>query len=99
MAAVVTYEYQLLNVIEAGVWILIGIVCLLSALRIGWSRRQRWIAAGVFVLFGISDLVETLTGTWWRPWWLLVWKIGCIALILLLTVTGIRRKRQETTDS
>lgn len=91
----ITYEYQVLNVIEACVWMSMAIACLLPWLRISWSPRQRWMAAGTFLLFGISDLVETQTGAWWRPWWLLVWKAGCIALILLLIVAAVRRKQQE----
>lgn len=95
MPAVITAEYQLLNAIEAGLWIAVAIICLLPQFKVGWSRRQRWMASGTFVLFAISDLVETQTGAWWRPWGLLVWKAGCIAIILLLIVAAIRLKQQE----
>lgn len=98
LPAVISAEYQLLNYVEAGVWGVVAIVCLLPQLRVGWSRPQRWLAAITLVLFGISDLVEAQTGAWWQPWWLLVWKAACIALMLALIVVTIRRKHQETPD-
>jgi len=51
------------------------------------DRIRTWpLLAGavVFVLFGISDLVETQTGAWWKPWWLLVWKVLCVHAMLTL---------------
>lgn len=42
------------------------------------NRRLCWLAAAVLMAFGASDLVETQTGAWWRPWWLLLWKAACV---------------------
>ena len=73
------------NQLEAGVWFLVALVCLVKALRSG--SKTAWlgiVAAAAFLLFGISDLVEIQTGAWWRPWWLLAWKAGCVLTFVLL---------------
>src|SRR5690606_22238090 len=59
MLSVVTREYQIANIVEAAVWVAVGILCLLPTLKVRWTRSQRWLAAVTFVLFGISDLAET----------------------------------------
>lgn len=70
--------FVLLNQIEACLWCAMAV-----AIAISLTRRRRWNgtrAVGVLVLlaFGISDLVETTTGAWWRPWWLFAWKTICV---------------------
>lgn len=87
--------FQTANLIEAALWIAIGAAFAARAL----VRRDRWrwncaAAAVAFVLFGLSDVVETSTGAWWRPWWLLVWKGGCIIAFVWLYVKW--RKRTST---
>jgi hypothetical protein len=68
------------NLIEAGFWVLFG-----TTIAIGASSRRRpmkhlgGMVGLISLLFGISDLVESRTGAWWRPWWLLVWKGLCVA--------------------
>ncbi len=66
------------NVIEAGLWVVVAIIVLAK-----WKHKT---AAIVLVAFGISDLVETQTGAWWKPWWLLAWKALCV--IALLVIVG-----------
>lgn len=67
------------NLIEAGVWFLVALVWFYEGAT---SRAAlRWVTvvlALTFVLFGLSDLVESETGAWWRPWWLLAWKGACV---------------------
>lgn len=73
------------NVFEVVLW---------TALGCEFSRRSVWIersyrgrcllAALAFFLFAGSDAVEILTGAWWRPWWLLMWKAACVLVLLLL---------------
>jgi len=67
------------NLIEAGVWLLVALVWLYKAVT---SRAAlRWVTlvlALTFVLFGLSDLIESETGAWWRPWWLLALKGVCV---------------------
>jgi hypothetical protein len=72
------------NLIEAGVWFVLALVLFAYAFR--QKRRVRptlWLLAMTIVVFGGSDLVETRTGAWWKPWWLFVWKALCVITLLL----------------
>ena len=90
------------NQAEAAVWWLIAAV-------FGWyawsqqgvRRRQCLQSLVVFFLFGLSDLVETTTGAWWRPWWLLVWKVACVlAMVYLLwTIQPAEKKTANDDDA
>jgi len=55
------------------------------------------IAAVALFFFGVSDVIETRTGAWWRPWWLLVWKGGCLAVFLALPL-NLRKARREASS-
>jgi len=55
-------------------------------------RRDAVAAAVAFVAFGGSDVVESFTGAWWRPWWLFAWKAACVLGLLVLLAR--RRRRQ-----
>lgn len=73
------------NQLEASVWFLVALVCLFKAPRD--NSNVAWlgiVAAAAFVLFGVSDIVEIQTGAWWRPWWLLAWKAGCVLTFVWL---------------
>jgi hypothetical protein len=54
------------NLTEAALWIALAVAVLFRAKS--WPGRA---LAAALVLFGISDLVETRTGAWYEPWWLL----------------------------
>lgn len=76
---IVTY----FNYAEAALWAVIA--CVLLVKRRGSEvpiARLQLLAAVAFFFFGISDLVETQTGAWWKPWWLLVWKVACVVALL-----------------
>jgi len=45
-------------------------------------RRTLLLLSGAFLAFSVSDLIESHTGAWWRPIWLLVLKAACIAVFL-----------------
>lgn len=66
------------NYAEAGLWSLIGVSFLAVALRRRTGRLLLLSAAAAFIAFGLSYVVETRTGAWWRPWWLLAWKGLCV---------------------
>lgn len=72
------------NYIEAAFWIIIGLAFLLAATRPTPRQNLCFPASVAFITFGLSDIVETRTGAWWRPWWLLIWKAACIAALLAL---------------
>jgi hypothetical protein len=84
------------NYIEASLWACIGLVFLVQSLRTpGPKRRPSLIAGLTFLVFGASDIVETTTGAWWRPWWLFMWKSVCVAIFLLLLAYYFRPKSQD----
>ena len=88
------------NQAEAAVWWLIAAVFAWFA----WSHKgpRRWQclqAMVVFFLFGWSDLVEIQTGAWWRPWWLLAWKLACLAAMGYLLVTTKSISKEDASES
>jgi hypothetical protein len=86
--------FVLSNRIEAAFWGAIAVTMVVAAVRkTGTVRMDCAIAAVTFAIFGLSDLVETRTGAWWRPWWLLVWKGVCVLIFLALFVRYARRRR------
>lgn len=81
------------NYIEAALWACIGLGFLVHALRtVGHKRRASLLAGATFIVFGASDIVETTTGAWWRPWWLFVWKAVCVVIFLLLLIDYFRQR-------
>lgn len=85
--------FALSNYIEAGFWIVIGLICAGCAFRrTGTIQRRCWQAAFTFAAFGCSDAVEADTGAWWGPWWLLVWKGLCVVVLLALLIDYWRRR-------
>ena len=68
---------------EAAFWGIVG-VCLFwrSRSQPAVSRAAGSVASVTFLAFGVSDLVETRTGTWYDPWWLFAWKAACVLILL-----------------
>jgi hypothetical protein len=94
MLGVITRAFRISNYIEAVLWTSIGITFAIAALRqSGIARRQCWLAAVTFVLFGISDLVESTTGAWYRPLWLLIWKGLCLLVFAWLLIKYLRQRK------
>ena len=68
------------NFVEALFWIAVSAGFLRRAvLRKVDGRGAFFVAAALFLFFGLSDFVEAGTGAWWRPWWLFAWKAACLA--------------------
>lgn len=76
------------NYVEACFWIVLGIVTWIKQ-----PRRAGALLAVALLAFGISDLVETRTGAWYRPWWLLAWKTAFVAAILASGIILWKKKR------
>jgi hypothetical protein len=86
------FEYA--NYGEAALWGLVGLTFAVYAVRrAGATRRRCTLAALMFLLFGLSDVVEVRSGAWWRPWWLLVWKSLCVLIMLVLLTERLIKRR------
>lgn len=64
------------NLLEAAWWSAMAVLC-------GVKSRGRWKAVGqvatiFFLLFAVSDVIESRTGAWWNPPWLAILKGFCI---------------------
>jgi len=69
------------NLVEAAFWMLVTVVILVKAIRaVVPLRRIFFILSAAFFVFSISDIIESQTGAWWKPLWLLLMKTGCIAV-------------------
>ncbi len=69
---------RIFNLCEAGLWSAIAVGLGIRATRTrGPLRRILVLLAVTFFIFGISDVIEMLTGAWWQPWWLAALKIAC----------------------
>lgn len=85
-----------INSMEVVWWIGCGIVVLTQSLRTRSPLRNNGIVAAItLILFGLSDVVELQTGAWWRPWWLLVWKGICIAVLVTLGIGYAQWRRRQ----
>jgi hypothetical protein len=79
------------NQTEALLWLLFAVGFAWYALRQSGARRRRCVVTCIaFFFFAVSDLVEIRTGAWWRPWWLLVWKLACVATMFWLLIQEFR---------
>ncbi|MBN1437074.1 MAG: hypothetical protein JW936_08355 [Sedimentisphaerales bacterium] len=73
------------NCIEIFLWLGFSVVFWIPAFKRGEKHRWFCVAGGsAFVFASASELVEAFTGVWWRPWWLLVWKVSFVAVFVLL---------------
>lgn len=89
---------RIFNEIEAGVWLTIAIGFLVYSLRVtGEKRRTGIICFVAFFIFGISDIIESKTGAWWRPLWLLAMKVPCVITFIYCYLKY--RRAQRTTES
>lgn len=72
------------NLVEAALWAVISVtIAVRAVLERGAVRRIFVILAVAFAIFGVSDIIEARTGAWWRPWWLLAWKAGCVLVFVV----------------
>jgi hypothetical protein len=87
--------HQLGNRIEAVLWFGFAVVFGCKAVKAWNSSAARCtlltVLAMAFAVFGLSDLIESGTGAWWRPWWLLAMKAGCIVVFVVCTWVLVRR--------
>ena len=88
------------NAFEVVLWFLIGMECLRRGISGEARRTPAFVASIAFVLFALSDAVEIMTGAWWEPWWLFVWKAVCVVTLLaLLLESRLTMKRRAASDA
>ncbi|MEM7013616.1 MAG: hypothetical protein AAF585_19260 [Verrucomicrobiota bacterium] len=87
------------NYIEAGFWAAMGCLILAPAFQkqLPYLRWNLPLAATLFA-FGVTDLVEIKTGSWYSPWSLATGKIGCGILILSFFVWLISARRLQAKE-
>ena len=77
------------NYVEAGLWTVFAIIAAVKR-----NGAASWMLAAALLLFGVSDVVETRTGAWYEPWWLLAWKASCVLGILIFGGLVLRKRRR-----
>ncbi|MBK8267973.1 MAG: hypothetical protein IPK83_06550 [Planctomycetes bacterium] len=90
--------HEIGNQVEAVLWILIGMIFLVQCFMRKPAGRVNVVGLAIaFILFGISDIVETKTGKWWDPWWLLAWKGGCVLYFLIQFIRYRKDRASKST--
>ncbi len=81
------------NVIEAGIWFIIGTRFLLYALRKTTNLKKPFLIFSITLFFfGLSDIIETQTGAWYKPWELFLLKAICVILIAGCIIAFLRHR-------
>ncbi len=85
---------------EAVLWLLIAAIFGAFALRERFRQipipLYHSLSVVAFTLFGVSDVIESFTGAWWTPWWLLVLKVACvITFVWCFNAYRIVKKRKS----
>jgi hypothetical protein len=69
------------NLLEAALWMVFAVIFFTLAIRLSQRKRRLSIVLALaFAAFAVSDVIESQTGAWWRPLWLLALKGGCIVV-------------------
>ena len=88
---------RLFNQIEAGVWLIIAIGFFFYCVKAKEEKRKIGIICCIaFFIFGISDIIESLTGAWWRPLWLLAIKTSCVFTFIYCYLKYRRIQKTKT---
>jgi hypothetical protein len=79
------------NLIEAGVWIVVGIGMGVLSTRL--EKPYKNIVAVVAIasaVIGMGDIVEAFTGSMWQAWWLILWNGGAMGALSFSLVWFVR---------
>ena len=74
--------FEVFNFVESVFWMGLGVGLVVYDFKKSKGGVVLKVLGGVFVLFGVSDIVEVYSGAWWRPWRLLAWKVCCVFAIV-----------------
>lgn len=90
--------HAIFNYCEAVFWVIVSLVVLIGAAKSSRHvKKIAYVAVPTLFLFGLSDIVEVYTRAWWRPFWLLLWKGICIAILVIGVFLYWRQKVQAGT--
>ncbi len=82
-------DIQTFNYIEAALWFSISafifLICIVRSMA-PKKKTNAALAASAFFAFGVSDLIEARTGTWWNPPALLALNIVCVAVLIICLI-------------
>lgn len=87
------------NLAEAALWGVLAAFAGMSAVRSdGRQRRIATVLALALLAFGVSDVIESRTGAWWRPPALLMLKGACLAVFSGVASVYRRERRRSAND-
>lgn len=87
---------SLFNAVEAGWWLLCaGLVATRGQQILGLTLRLRVTLCLLLAAFAMTDLVEALTGAWWRPRELMWANITCVISILTIGAVVLKNRRSH----
>ena len=70
------------NVVEAVIWFALAARFLFFAVKRKSPLKKAFLVFAITLfVFGISDIIETQTGAWYKPWGLFMLKAVCVVLI------------------
>lgn len=86
--------HRIFNLVEAGFWFLLA-VFLLSRGRVSPPRYKPLILIGglACAAFAGTDIIESESGAWYEPRWLLVYNAICLAVMLVCVVRYVILRR------
>jgi hypothetical protein len=91
--------FQYMNYGEAALWAVMGVGLLVHGVRNARARRLCVLGGMTLIAFGGSDVVEASTGAWYSHWWLLTWKVACVAVLLGVVVRYAKHRRASRQSS
>lgn len=83
------------NVVEAAIWMALATWLLYLALRTRSHLKPTiFVFSVTLYFFGVSDMIETQTGAWYRPLGLFLLKAVCV-LLITVCLYQLFRNRSE----
>ena len=88
------FSAECFNLIEAILWIGIGLYMVHKSFSVK-EYKNILITAILFLLFGVSDIIEIYSGAWWSSWYLLIWKISNGIALLYFTFKLLKIRKTQ----
>jgi len=67
--------FAMFNACEGLLWMGISLGLLVVLYRKRQNAELMLVLAALFAAVGVSDWIEIGTGGWYKPWWVLTWKV------------------------